>query len=188
LTASKVVLGNSSKDLASTSATSAQLVAGDGSPISIGSGLALNGATLTTNGQTVVNFSYTVPFSTIASGNPSASTTYYFGMDTQSAVQTTYANASVKIPKAGTLKAAYVKVRIAGTTASAETVNSSIRINDTTDVSIPTSTWNAATVDITTTSLSQSVSAGDTFVLKVATPAWGTLPTTVRLMGYIYIE
>jgi hypothetical protein len=130
---------------------------------------------------------YTIPILTIGSGNPSASTTYYYGMDTLSSVQTTYANASVKIPRAGTLKGAYIKVRIT-VNGSGESVPHSIRINDTTDVSVGNGTYNAAEVDITSTSLNQAVSAGDTFVLKIATPAWSSPPTTVRWAGYVYIE
>lgn len=137
---------------------------------------------ISTNGS-----GYTVPIITIGSASPSASTTYFFGMDGLTGTQTTYANASVKIPRSGTLKGVYVLVSIT-TPGSGETVSGSIRLNDATDVALPNSTWNANRVTITTTSLSQAVTVGDTFCLKIVTPAWVSAPVTLRLEGYIYIQ
>lgn len=135
----------------------------------------------------VVPSGYTIPIITIASASPSGSTTYYFGADSLSSVQTTYANASMKIPRAGTIKGAFFKWSIT-TPGSGESVPFSIRVNDTTDVSIQSVALNAARVDVFSSSMSQAVSAGDTFVLKLAAPAWVSAPQTMRGEGYIYIE
>jgi len=158
--------------------------------VTIGSGLLFSGGTLSTNGQTVVSgggLGYTIPIIAVASGNPSASTTYYVGMDSLVTLQTTYANTSIKIPKSGTIKAAFFKWSIT-TTGSGESVPFSIRINDTTDVSIQSVAMNAARVDVFSSSMSQAVSAGDTCALKMATPAWVSAPATIRGEGYVYIE
>jgi hypothetical protein len=109
------------------------------------------------------------------------------GADALVTAQTTYANTSIKIPRAGTIKGAFFKWSIT-TPGSGESVPHSIRVNDTTDVSIQSVVMNAARVDVFSSSMSQSVSAGDTFGLKIATPAWVSAPATIRGEGYVYIE
>jgi len=128
-----------------------------------------------------------IPVLSIASANMVNSTTYYFGMDSISSLQTVYANASIRIPKAGTIKAAFFKWSIT-TPGTGEIVPHSIRINDTTDVLVSNATLAAARQDVYNSNMSQAVAKDDTFVLKVATPAWATPPLTARVEGYIYIE
>lgn len=130
---------------------------------------------------------YIIPIITIGSATPVNGTTYYFGADSLSSLQTTYANASVKIPRAGTIKAAFFKWSIT-TPGTGESVAHSIRVNDTTDVSIQSVTLNAARVDVFSSSMSQAASAGDTFVMKMVSPTWATPPNTMRGQGYLYIE
>lgn len=140
-----------------------------------------------TNVGSTPGLGYTIPISTIASGNPAGSTSYYFGADSIVGISTTYANAFLKVPKSGILRAAFLKARITGN-GSAELVPHYVRINDTTDVLFSSVAYNAAEVDAYGTGLSQAVATGDTIVIKIATPAWGTPPTTVRWEGWIYIE
>jgi hypothetical protein len=151
------------------------------------------GASLKLTAQQIIDLAraqvlgVTIPVLCLASASPSNSTTYYFGMDTLNSLQTVYASASIRIPKAGTLKAVFFKWSIT-TPGSAELVQSFIRLNDATDVSLGSTAFNAARFDIYGTGLSQAVSANDTFVYKIVTPAWVTPPLTARVAGYIYIE
>lgn len=130
---------------------------------------------------------YTIPFGTATFGAPAASTTYYLGADIV-APGTVYASVSVPVPKAGLLRRITIKIRVTGTLASGETVTYSVRLNDTTDISAGTATWNSATVTTTTDLTPTQVAAGDTLVVKIATPAWSPLPTNVRPWALLYIE
>lgn len=131
---------------------------------------------------------YTICLFSASSGAPAASTTYYFGGDPTPGQNTVYVNTRIEIPKAGTIKRVFYKVKVSGTLASGETVTHLIRINDTTDVASSTCTYNAAVVDTVNSSVNQAVVAGDYICWKVVTPAWGTLPTTVKFYALVYIE
>jgi hypothetical protein len=120
--------------------------------------------------------------------SPADSTTYYFGTDTETMLHTVYANASIRIPKTGTVKAAYFHF-IKNVTGSGENITLAFRLNDTTDLNLTTTmTWSATADKVYSTGLSQAVTAGDTFTMKLVTPAWVTNPTGVRGYGWIYIE
>lgn len=129
---------------------------------------------------------YSIPIISIAAAGPVASTTYYFGADSLSSLQTTYSLASVMVVKSGTIKGCFVKARIT-TPGTAELATHSIRINDTTDVLVATGAYNASSLDIINLAMSQAVNAGDTLVFKIATPAWVGAPATVRWEGYVLI-
>ncbi len=133
-----------------------------------------------------VDVGYSIPIITIGNANPSASTTYYFGADSQSSVQTTYALASLTVLKAGTIKGCFVKARV-GTPGSAELATHSVRINDTTDVLVGTGGYSTTSMDVQNLALNQAVAAGDTLVFKIATPAWVSAPLNVRWEGYILV-
>lgn len=147
----------------------------------------LNVYILTATGWQQMGKGYCLPIITIASATPSNSTTYYFGADALSSLQTTYASASIKVPKTGVVKAAFFKWSIT-TPGTGELVPHSIRVNDTTDVAIQSVAMNANRVDVFSSSMNQAVAAGDTLVMKIATPAWVTAPNTARGEGYVYIE
>lgn len=134
-----------------------------------------------------VDMGYSIPILTLASGNPAANTTYYFGADSLSSVQTTYALASVIVLRTGTIKAAFIKARVT-TPGTAELATHSLRINDATDVLVATGGYSTNSMDISNLALNQAVTAGDTLVLKIATPAWVSAPTTVRWEGYIVVQ
>lgn len=120
--------------------------------------------------------------------SPADSTTYYIGSAPTNALTSTFTDQRLYVPKSGTLKSVFVRVRVGGTLGSGESVTHAIRINDTTDVSLNSMTYAAATQSDVTTGLSQAVSAGDYVVLKLVTPAWATNPTTVTWMAQLFIE
>ena len=147
--------------------------------------------TLTNEGTNVTvaaSAAYTLTLGSAGSQNPADSTTYYFGGDLNANLNTTWDLTSVDIPKSGTLKRVFIKVRIAGTPGSNEAVSHYVRLNDTTDLTVDTTaTYNTAVTNLIA-NLSQAVAAGDRLAIKVATPAWVTNPTTVRTYAVLYIE
>jgi 4-hydroxyphenylpyruvate dioxygenase-like putative hemolysin len=120
--------------------------------------------------------------------SPADSTTYYWGADIGAGMATVHDNAHIYIPRAGTLKSWWFKLRITGTLGTAETVSHYLRLNDTTDFGQSDTTYDAATRNLVVTGLSQAVAAGDGIAVKVVTPAWVTNPTQVTMFGGIYIE
>jgi hypothetical protein len=134
-----------------------------------------------------IDMGYSIPIITIGSGNPIASTTYFFGADSLSSIQTTYALAAVTVVKAGTIKGAYIKARIT-TPGSAELATHSIIVNNLTSQVIATGAYNANSLDINNNAMSLAVNAGDTIAMKLDTPAWVTAPLTVRWEGYVVIQ
>lgn len=134
-----------------------------------------------------VAMGYSIPIVSIASGNPIASTTYHFGGDGLSSIQTTYALASMTVVKSGTIKGAYIKARIT-TPGSAELATHSVFVNNVTAALIGTGAYNGNVLDVNNNAMSQAVVAGDTLTIKLDTPAWVTAPLTVRWEGYVYIE
>jgi len=118
------------------------------------------------------------------------STTYYVGFDVASPVSTTYVNAQVRVPKAGTIKHVFLNVRCTGVTATTETVSHYLRLNDTTDFAQMDGTYDFpvnAYLHLTATP-NQLVAAGDMLALKIVTPAFATNPTLVAWNVVIYIE
>lgn len=131
---------------------------------------------------------YILSLFSVGAGSPADSTTYFIGGDGNNSGETVYANARIEIPKAGTVKYAVLKLRVAGTLGTNEATNHFLRLNDTTDFAQITSTYDAATRDLHATGLSQAVNAGDFLALKIVCPAWVTNPTTVRWRCDAYIE
>ena len=85
----------------------------------------------------------------------------------------------VYVPYTGTITAAFLNIRNS-TNASAETYTVTIRKNNATDHDISTSAVaNATNVDISNTSMSVPVTAGDWVTLKNIFPAWSVAPTGV---------
>lgn len=134
---------------------------------------------------------YVMNLLTGGGGSPADATTYYFGGDLMSgfagSIHTAFATDRIEVPKGGTIKRVFLKVRsaVAGTS---ETVSHYIRINDTTDVGQIDLTYDATTREGTNSSVSQAVTAGDYIALKVVCPTWVTNPTTVRWYCTVYIE
>lgn len=106
--------------------------------------------------------------------------TVYFGSKLVTA-STTADTSRIYIPVTGTIRAAYLYVSVAGTLGSAQTGSAYIRINNTTDVTISTGVlWTAVSQVFSATGLTQAVTAGDYFEIKLIYPTWSpTNPTNV---------
>jgi hypothetical protein len=147
--------------------------------------------TLTNEGTNIVvaaSAAYTLTLGSAGAQNPADSTTYYFGGDLNANLNTTWDLTSVDVPKAGTLKRVFIKVRVAGTLGTTEAVSHYVRLNDTTDLTVDTTaTYNTAVTNLVA-NFSQAVAAGDRLAIKIATPGWVTNPTTVRVYAILYIE
>lgn len=133
-----------------------------------GVGYALNGyaanASTTTDGQTI-----------------------HFGGTSAVAPSTTGGNHRIYIPKAGSIKAAYVRCH-AATAGSAEAWSANIRLNDTTDTLIQSLSLSNANRVWSNTNLNITVAAGDFVEVKMVNPTWATNPANVRFAVTIYIE
>lgn len=118
--------------------------------------------------------------------NPLDGTTYYTG----SLGFLSVAGVNIiTIPRDGIVKAVYITFVTGGTLGTTETSTVSFRLNNTTDTTISSSTTqDALATHFSNTSLSISVSAGDTFEIKWVTPTWSTNPTTVYFAATIYME
>jgi hypothetical protein len=119
--------------------------------------------------------------------SPADATTYYFGSLAALAPQTTANLARVYIPKAGTIKVAYIVAR-AGTVGTNEAWSAYIRKNNTTDYLIQSLSSTDNPRVWSNTGLSIAVSEGDYFEIKMVCPTWATNPATVAFGGVIYIE
>jgi len=112
-------------------------------------------------------------------------TVYWGGMAV--APSTTAARWRVYIPKAGTIKTAYL-FSYAGTAGTNENWSTYIRLNNTSDTLIQTLAANTNARVWSNTNMSISVVAGDYIEIKEVFPAWATNPATVTRNGVIYIE
>lgn len=119
-----------------------------------------------------------------ASVNPSASTTSFY---TYQVGLNTFVLCRIPIPISGTLVRVDIKISVAGTLGSGETVQHFARINDSVDVGQVDLAYNATHVAGSAVA-SQAVVEGDFIAIKVVHPAWVTTPTTVRYYGSVVIE
>ena len=118
----------------------------------------------------------------------SDNTTYYFG-SVPKAINTAADRSRIYIPKAGTIKAAYVFWNSPGAGAgSGEDISVYIRKNNTDDTLIATIGQAANFRIFSNTSLNISVNQGDYFEFKLVTPYWVTNPSNASLSGVVYIE
>jgi len=130
---------------------------------------------------------YTLNVVTASLSTLTDSATYYFGSLAGLAPQTTAALARMYIPKAGSIKAAYVWTR-AGTAGTAENISMNVRLNNATDTLIATVGQAAATRLFSNTALNIAVVQGDYIEIKMVCPAWVTNPATMAVGGVVYIE
>ena len=115
--------------------------------------------------------------------------TLYVGGYPGAAPQTVQNYCRVYIPKACTLKAAYIWFSI-GTPATpdmGEYVNVYFR-KISTDTLIQTVEFSSDQVLASNTSLNVSCSAGDQFVIKIVTPTFSYNPANMKVMGTLYFE
>jgi hypothetical protein len=110
--------------------------------------------------------------------------TYYIG--NQAFAPTTASGRRVYIPKAGTIKVAYL--HWLSSVPSNENISVYIRLNNTADTLIAAIGDTAGTKVFSNAALSIAVVAGDYIEVKIVCPTWATNPTNVALGGTIYIE
>jgi hypothetical protein len=120
-------------------------------------------------------------------GVPADSKTYYYGGVPQSMDENpTYHR--IYIPKAGTIKAAYICWVCAGGGGTNEGISTYIRLNNTTDTLVSTLYNTYSNKIFSNVGLNISVIQGDYIEIKTVTPAWVTNPSDVRIGGTVYIE
>lgn len=145
---------------------------------------------LSDGGGIGIGTGYTMIFQFGSTTGPADSTTYFFGADNAQSIaaQSTYALNSIEIPKAGTIRRVYVKVRVNSTLGTSETVQHFIRLNDTTDVGQVDLAYSAVQQSGVNSTVSQAVVPGDVVALKVVSPAWATNPLQVSWYAMIFVE
>lgn len=127
---------------------------------------------------------------TVTAANASTTTdaqTIYFGALAGLAPSTTVDLAPIYIPKAGTIKAAYITAHSA-TAGTNEAWVLHIRKNNSADTQIASVSLNTANRLWSNTGLSIAVAQGDRIEIKSVNPTWATNPANVRFGGSIYIE
>jgi hypothetical protein len=125
----------------------------------------------------------------VASLNAATTTdaaTVYIGC-ALTAPTTTAAISRCYVPKAGSIKVAYLYAR-AGTAGTGEAWTCNVRLNNTTDTAI--ATVSSATQDRvwSNTGLNITVAVGDYIEFKCVQPTWATNPANVTYMGLFYVE
>lgn len=130
---------------------------------------------------------YTMALFGTSALNPADATTYYVGFSLTPGTSAT--NDAMKVPATGTITRVMLHIYVNGSTGTTESVSQYIRVNNTTDVTIgTTTTYNAAHVTVDSGAVSQAVTAGDTIILKVVCPTWATNPTSVYWYAVVYIQ
>lgn len=129
---------------------------------------------------------YSLPFACVST-SPADAASVYVGSLFGTGGRSVATQPAIAIPVSGTVVGYWVKsfVNSPGTT---ETVNFYLRHNDTTDFGNITDLWDTQYTDVTSGTLSQSVTAGDTIVLKIVCPTWATNPTGVAVTGWILVK
>jgi hypothetical protein len=170
-----------------TSTGNVQSIAGVGSSAQI---LTSNGSASLPTFQAVPGSrsTFTATFSAL-NFNPADNTTYYI-LNNQ-APSTTHTTADYRFYFTGTgsIQKAYGFARIAATPGSNENVTIFIRLNNTTNTNITTTTqWTSGDIPFNNPNLSISVAAGDYIEVGITTPTWGTNPlgvfVDVSVFGY----
>jgi len=154
-------------------------------------GVGTSGQVLTSNGAGALPTFQNAPGGTFsilrwsgtANGTPADSTTYYVGAIQTMGTAQTDVDTWTFIPVACTLTGVYGVIEC--TAGSNQAVSMYVRVNNTTDVTITTtSTWDVASIPFSVTGLSTALAAGDYIQLKIVTPVWNpTNPLAVRIIA-----
>jgi len=129
--------------------------------------------------------SYTLPLQGHSSSLNDA-TTYYFS-NYPNTPTTTATVRQMYILTNSTITMAEI-YSISVTAGSNEAWDMYVRVNNTTDTLIATTSSSSGTRRWTNTGLSINVNAGDYVEIKTVTPTWGTNPLTTIFSGYLYLE
>jgi len=127
---------------------------------------------------------YTLALTSVA-GNIATVTPYYFGNQGRAITQTADVS-RVYIPKAGTIKKAYITLT-SGTTGTITSITVNVRLNNAADTLVATSTANAVFRTFINSALAINVSEGDYIEMKV-TSVLTVAPITNIFSGTLYIE
>lgn len=147
----------------------------------------ITGTPTTLAGYGITDAGYALQVMAANAATTTDSQTIYFGSLAGLAPTTTAAITRIYIPKAGTIKRAYIVANCA-TAGTAEAWPLYVRLNNTTDTLVESPTVSSTFRTWTNTSLSIAVVAGDYIELKAVNPAWVTNPANVRFGGVIYVE
>jgi fructose-specific component phosphotransferase system IIB-like protein len=170
LTASRALISNASGKVAVSTVTDTELGYVSG---------------VTSEIQTQLNSKgYTLALTSVA-GNLLTGQTYYFGNVGRSPI-TTADQSRVYIPKTGTIKKAYI-TQYSGSQGTITSITVNIRLNNTTDTLVATSTTNTVFRTYNNNALSINVTEGDYIEIKV-TSVSSVAPITNVFGGTIYIE
>ena len=115
---------------------------------------------------------------------------YFFGSDCYNSARTLltgFPYASCRIPKDGTIKNMFIRIRMA-TVGASETVSHYIRVNNNTDVGQIDLQYNINNVSGAAYNVNHSVVEGDEVAFKIQSPTWVTNPVGIRCYALIYIE
>lgn len=129
---------------------------------------------------------YTVSATSLNAATLTDAQTIYIGSKAV-APTTTAAITRIYIPRAGTIKGAYVHGNF-GTAGTAESWTMYIRLNNTTDTTIQAQAVSATSRVWSNSGLSITVAAGDYIEIKSINPTWATNPANMTLSAVIYIE
>jgi hypothetical protein len=119
--------------------------------------------------------------------DPTDGATYYCG-NLGEAPDTSASYHRIYIPKAGTIKAAYITWHCVTEAGTSENVDVIIRLNNTTDTRIALYGTTLSFKVFSNTALNIAVAQGDYIEIKMIMPSFATNPLDVRIGGTIYIE
>lgn len=124
-----------------------------------------------------------------ASFSPADATTYYFGANASQAPSTSQGLDYMIFPRAGTVTAIGLWMKVLGTTPTSTTSTIYFRKNATTDTTISTAVaLNTLQYLALQESLSVAIAAGDYCQIKWDTPTWATNPTNVIISAFVYVS
>lgn len=138
-----------------------------------------------------VDVAYAIPlgFPVVQAASDNATNHAGLPIDFRMGVSSTWANGHFEIPVAGTITAISFSWRNTGVLASGESVITSIRFNDTSDLgSTNEARFDVVFETLVVTGLSQAVVAGDKIALKIVNPSYGTNPTGPSVSALVYIS
>lgn len=142
----------------------------------------------------VPGFTGQLASSTSGAGTPADAATYYVGNLAGFAPGTSDGPPGYWVPVAGTLRAVYGRITVAGVLGSNDGATSQssliIRKNATTDIATLTTTqqMTSAANDFSSTGLSVAVNAGDNVYLKIVCGTWTTNPTLIIVNLNLYFD
>lgn len=124
-----------------------------------------------------------------AAYNPADATTYFYGARSSTITSATVTGVSkIYFPQAGTIIA--VRITFTQTPGTSETSTCSLRVNNTSDITISSAVINDATNNtFIITGLTQAVNATSDYVeIKWVTPTWATNPTACCIFWEILVK